>query len=357
MLSKFSTPSKDGKWSSPNHDRTPSSTSAQSPERLSSQPTLRRVSASPVELIKKISPNKVKANPQLRKALHHLRLRDLDDFQSSFLRTDAFLQPWTEFRDGFLLIQAKDMPRASSPGEVTRRDIVYYYTFYDEGKLRYDPRSDPKRAEYDPDFTVHNVIDKSSWGVADHERLLYVWLLQTFKVGKKKNPYGFEYFQNLNICTAWEQVLLPIVEAIRNDYKPRTRQHYGRFAKYIESIAPSRLAFPESNVPSNRQFSLGEFEMKPIPRKALLPKPDEPVESGPKMVHPVTGWLMPNPTTHSADKSKDVYVDIVLKEAFPKYGQVVERPKPKKPLKEWLEEQKKKSQRKKALNDLQSEPQ
>jgi hypothetical protein len=66
---------------------------------------------------------------------------------------------------------------------------------------------------------------------------------------------------------------------------------------------------------------------------------------------------MPNPTTHSADKSKDVYVDIVLKEAFPKYGQVVERPKPKKPLKEWLEEQKKKSQRKKALNDLQSEPQ
>jgi hypothetical protein len=296
---------------------------------------------------------KVKVSPQLRQALRLLCLRDIDDFQSNFLRTDAFLQPWVEFRDGFLLVQPKDMPRVSSPGQVTRRDIIHYYTYYEEGKLRYDPRADPKRNEYDPDTSLHNVIDKSHWGVADHEKLLYVWLLQNFKVGKKQNPYGFEYFQSLNICTAWEKVVLPIVEAVRNDYNPKGRKYYGPFAKYIEDIAPSRLAFPEGSVPVNQQFDMGDAPKAIAPKNVAPKQLDNPVKNGGGTIHPVTGWLMPKKEARDDDDDDDKE----LRDVFSQYGQVVERPKPKKPLMEWIRDQKLKKEREKALKALEAGPQ
>lgn len=169
-------------------------------------------------------------------ALSLLGLADLEALETYFLNTDAFLRPWAYFRDTFLLLQTSGMARATLPDQIRRRDILYWYTLFDEGEKRYEPLADPRSSIYTMNENKYWVVDKSWWGVLEYERLLYVWLVQSFKVGKLTNPYGFEYFECLNICTAWDNVFRPIVEAVRNDYNLKGRYHYGRLAKFVEEV-------------------------------------------------------------------------------------------------------------------------
>lgn len=329
--------------------------------------------------------------PQLRQALNKLRLADLKDLEISVLRTDAFLRPWTSFRDNFLLLQTKGMPLSALPGQVTRRDILYYYTFFYEGELRYDPQTDEDSKFYNADPRVHSVVDKRTWGVAEYERILYVSLLQAFKVGKKNNPYGFEYFECRNVCTAWEDVFVPIVETVRNDYNSKGRYHYGRLANAIEHASPSRVAFPEPR-------RSAEEVVKP---KSKLWTPPviiqlETAQEEDWVLHPTTGWLCRAQdvwveTEHELNNNYPQYVELMerrakdaqadsekemrkkypeyeelvknqtgdekgLKNLRSQYGAIVERPKLKMSFSNWFEEQRAIINHKRALRLLEGGP-
>ncbi|KAF2273610.1 uncharacterized protein EI97DRAFT_461035 [Westerdykella ornata] len=313
-----------------------SSTGSPPSHRRGSPAGLLRNLTSRSDLLQKISPFKEKMEPALRQALEHLQLPDLDALEQSVIRKDAFLQPWAEFRDSFMFLQANGITRISSPRQIQRKDLLYFYTFFNEGKLRYDPRADPEDELYTPDPRLHYVIDKSSWDVVEYEKLLYVWLLQAFQVGKAKNPYGIMYFENRNICTAWEQVFVPIVKMVRSQYDVRGRYHYGRLAKLIEEIRPSRLAFPEGNV---------TYGMDVIVHRSV---PSNPVRAPSTEIHPVTGFLKYKKAKWEDDEKE-------LREVYPQYGHVVERPKPKWSFSDWIQEQRAQRtalQRAKALTQL-----
>lgn len=262
-------------------------------------------------------------DPSLRAALSLLELHDLDALEERFIKTPAFLVPWADYRDSFLLIQPHGMPRCALPGQISRRDILYTYTYFCEGKLRYDGRADLENMkEYDPDLkpSEYYAIKKKYWGAAEFDKLLYVWLLQTFKVGKQRNPFGFNYFECMNVCRAWEEVFVPIVEAVRNDYNTKGRYHYGRLAKVVEECAPSRLAFPEGNVTSNTQSF-----------RASVPISESSAQRSMGEMHPVTGI--------ATKWKKWQEEEAELRHAYPQYGQLVERPKPKINFPDWIEEQ------------------
>lgn len=313
--------------STPRLDQTPSisSNSDRDRERRISSPRLLRQISNPSEFFKKMSPSRSrdKMNPALRTALNLLELPDLDALEEHFIKTPVFLVPWADYRDSFLLIQPNGMPRSARPGQISRRDILYAYTYFCEGKLRYDGRADIENMkEYNPDLkpSEYYAIKKKYWGAAEYDKLLYVWLLQIFKVGKQRNPFGFRYFECLNICRAWEEVFVPIVEAVRNDYNTKGRYHYGRLAKVVEEHAPSRLAFPEGNVTSDTQFF-----------RSSVPTSESSAHRALGEMHPVTGI--------ATEWKKWQEEEAELRRAYPQYGQLVERLKPKTNFPDWIEEQ------------------
>lgn len=215
---------------------------------------------------------KDKIFPALKKALDVLNLKDLDGLEHHFLSMVSFLKPWSEYRDGFMLLQPGSAPRSSEKGKVRGMDILWFYTNFNDGELRYDPRADDASSLYTLDETKYGSFDTTHWGVEEHEKMLYAWLLQEFKVGKRRNPYGFEYFELRNVCTAWRTVFVPIVKAVRDSYDPKGRKHYGRLANFIESRSPTRIAFPEGNVAVPHSPHL--YRMVSFPREGgkVVPK-------------------------------------------------------------------------------------
>jgi hypothetical protein len=143
--------------------------------------------------------------PDLKHALSLLRLESLSDLEERFLSVNAFLKPWSVFRDSVFLRFPDAMPRATTvatiqnvedPGSgVSRLDLLWFYTQFDDGGLRYDPRADQWTTDYNPDISTYGVIEKSEWRVGDYEKHLYAWLLQEFKVGKGYSPWRFEYLE------------------------------------------------------------------------------------------------------------------------------------------------------------------
>lgn len=265
-------------------------------------------------------------DPELRNALDLLRFKDLTSFEEIFLNSDAFLRPWAEFRDTYLLLQPSSMSTQEKESQmaIQRTDILYFYTLFDEGEKRYDSLADESSSEFTADHKKYGVIDKRAWGPVDHEKLLYVWLLQSFKVGKVHNPYGYTYFQCRNICSAWAKVFVPIVNAVRKDYSPKGRYHYGRLAKYIESVSPSLLAFPSGNI------SL------PLPQSLFHGWHEQPAR-GTGDTDPVTNVLLRKQT--KPDKTAYADDELELRTVYPQYGQVVERPKVKMDISEWVQVQ------------------
>jgi hypothetical protein len=266
-----------------------------------------------------------KVPPDLRRALNHLRLNGFEDLEERFLCADAFLKPWAVFRDSIFLLSPNAMPcptkvlpigQQNDTG-VSRMDLLWFYTNYDEGTLRYDPRADRKSVSYTPDTSVYGQIDKSNWRPEDYEKHLYAWLLQEFKVGKARNPWGFEYFQLKNVCTAWEEVLVPIVNAVRTSYSLLGRRYYGRLALYIEARSPSTLAFPGSNVDVSQGGPLS-----PTPYRIV---------SVPKKKKEDTHGVLSKKHYDATEKE--------LRDVYPQYGGLVERPKFKHKMEEWLAEQ------------------
>ncbi|KAF2263326.1 hypothetical protein CC78DRAFT_581609 [Lojkania enalia] len=214
----------------------------------------------------KLSPFKEKIPQDLKHALNLLRIRNLDGLEKQFLEHDAFLKPWCDFRDDFLLLHDDDEP-TSRAKNIKRTELLWYYTRFDEGSRRITPIDDDTSYvsdlhEADQDAIDQRVavkrvvdqgaIDKSNWQSADYEKFLYAWLLQSFCVGKQWNRFGFKYFECKNVCTAWEEVFIPIVRAVANDYSVKGRNNYGRLAKFIEKTERekyrNRMAWPECNV-------------------------------------------------------------------------------------------------------------
>lgn len=280
-------------------------------------------------------------HPDLRRALAILQVHDLGGLEERFLGTDAFLKPWAVFRDSILVLQPDAMPQGTILGTsgaadgITRLELLWFYTQYDEDLRRYDPRADMCSCEYTPDSGVYGVIDKSHWHVQDYEKHLYAWLLQEFKVGKRHNPWGFDYFELRNICTAWEAVFVPIVDAVRASYSVRGRQHYGRLALFIENKCPSRLAFPEDNI----GIAEGSL-MSPTPFRIV---------SVPKRLVNSDGTTIGRPAIQQGVLTKKHYdeAERELRDVYPQYGGLVERPKFKHRVEEWLTEQRIRFDRKK----------
>lgn len=276
--------------------------------------------------------------PELERALKLLQLQDIDGLEKRFLSTDAFLEPWAVFRDSIFLLQPDAMPRTTeifraaetSIGAhigIKRLDILWFYTQYDEDTLRYDPRADKWTTSYTSDSSVYGVIDKSNWGVEEYEKHLYVWLLQEFKVGKARNSLGFEYFELRNVCTVWEDVFVPIVNAVRASYSVKGRRHYGRLALFIESKRPSRLAFPENNV----GVSEGSLT-SPTPFR-IVSVPKNRINSG--------GATFSQQATNTNILTCKQYdeTERELRDVYPQYGGLVERPRFKQKMDDWLAEQ------------------
>ncbi|KAH7398533.1 hypothetical protein BKA66DRAFT_521340 [Pyrenochaeta sp. MPI-SDFR-AT-0127] len=269
-----------------------------------------------------------KIRPDLRRALAALQLHDLDGLEERLLSTDAFLKPWAVFRDSILFLQPEVMPRAtllSTSGfkdGITRWELLWFYTQFDQ---------DTRRSKYSHDYTSHSSdycdIDKSQWHVQDYEKHLYSWLLQDFKVGKTHNPWGFDYLELRSICSAWEAIFVPIVNAVRASYSVKGRQHYGRLALFIESRYPSRLAFPEGNVTINEGISTSPtpFRIVSVPKKMSIS--DNVIFERPKVD---LGMLTKR---HYDETEKE------LRDVYPQYGGLVERPKFKHKMGEWLDEQ------------------
>ncbi|KAF2174933.1 hypothetical protein K469DRAFT_769212 [Zopfia rhizophila CBS 207.26] len=254
-----------------------------------------------------------------QRALVLLGLQDLSDLENKFLAKDAFLTPWSDFRDSFLLLQPAGMPTTSLPGRLTRQGILWWYNQYDEGQYRYDPDSDTDyESVYSDAIDRSGMVDKQTWEVHEYECHLYVYLLQTFKVGEAKNPYRFEYFESRNVCTAWEDVFLPIVDAVREQYDIRGRRHYGQLAAFIENLRPSGLAFPEKTAGAG----------KPA-KKTVKKDPGNRLRSGNKE------W---------DDHEKQ------LRREFPQTGPATERPTL--DLACWLRQMKVRAERRKAMKEL-----
>ncbi|CAA9961988.1 Casc1 N domain containing protein [Pyrenophora teres f. maculata] len=282
----------------------------------------------------------------LKDALTLLNLSGFSELEEQFLATDAFLKPWSAFRDSVLLLHPDAMSQptkvAKNQGDegISRTDLLWFYTQFDEGVLRYDPRSDPSKREYTEDSSVWCVIDKSNWNLESYEKHLFAWMLQVFKVGKKRNPQGFHYFELRNVCTAWEAVLLPIVNAVRSSYSAKGKQHYGRLAVFIEALCPSGLAFPKGNV------HIPASLLSPSPYR-VISKPGE------------TGDDMPTSQRRKASigaLTKEDYdeADKELRVVYPQYGGLVERPKYKVKMDEWLGEQLVRAERRKAAEALEN---
>lgn len=283
-----------------------------------------------------------KINGTLKHALSLLQLNSLDELEQSFLATDAFLKPWSVFRDSIFLLQPSAMPKATvidyskSGTGITRLDLLWCYTQFDEDSLRYDPRADENDLEYTPDSTLHGAIDKSHWESEDYETHLYAWLLQGFKVGKARNPWGFTYFELKSVCTAWEVVLVPIVDALRASYSPKGRRYYGRLALFVEARCPSRLAFPEDNV-----GVVDGCLMSPTPFCIVsMPKKSTGSDEGTARKGPTTIGVLTKKHYDQTEKE--------LRDVYPQYGGLVERPKFKQKMEEWLAEQRARADRRKA---------
>ncbi|KAF2027697.1 hypothetical protein EK21DRAFT_38120, partial [Setomelanomma holmii] len=284
---------------------------------------------------------KEKVPPDLRNALRLLHLNGFEDLEERFLSVDAFLRPWSVFRDSLLLLAKDAIQRPTYismhsglevPNGISRMDILWFYTQFDEGTLRYDPRADRYSRNYTPDTSVYGAIDRSKWGVAEYEKHLYAWLLQEWKVGKAYSPWRFEFFELMNICTAWEEVFVPIVNALRISYDPRGRRHYGRLALYVETQCPSRLAFPDSNVA--------------IPQKTLMSPTPYRVVSAPKTIPSMVGQEQV-PVHGVLSKKHYDETEKELRDVYPQYGGLVERPKFKLKMEEWLAEQRARAERRK----------
>jgi hypothetical protein len=276
-------------------------------------------------------------------ALTLLNIRDLDGLENHFLALEAFIRPWAHFRDTYFLLQSVDAARASEPGVIKRVDLLRFYTNYLHGELRYDPRADDNSSSFSADATKYGTYDTSHWQVEDYEKLMYAWMLQEFKVGKKTNPFGFRYFECGNICSIWEDIFEPIVVAVRESYDIRGRRYYGRLAAFIENRFPSRLAFPATNVPTPMiqsptpfrliSFSKGQRDTSP-------PLPRSLIEAMPK--------------TPRFSAKEYAAVEAELRDVSDKYGGVVERPKFKLQLKEWLSVQKERAKMKKQFSGRES---
>ncbi|KAH6882670.1 hypothetical protein BKA58DRAFT_303722 [Alternaria rosae] len=286
--------------------------------------------------------DKEKFPPELKQALLLLQLSDLDSLEERFLGTAAFLEPWAAFRDSIFLRQPDAVPRATAiareEGEdgVSRTGLLWFYTRFDEGVHRYDPRADKYSIEYTSDSSVHGVIDKSDWNVEAYEKHLFAWLLQVFKVGKSRNPWNIDYFELRNICTAWEAVFVPIVNAVRASYSVKGRRHYGRLALYIEERCPSGLAFPKDNlvVPGGSLISPTPYRIVSLPKKVVS-------DEGATFCKRVGGAGVFTRKQYDETEKE-------LRDVYPQYGGLVERPKFKHKMEEWLNEQRARAHRRKA---------
>lgn len=259
---------------------------------------------------------KEKIPPDLRHALSLLGLNDLAGLEERFFATTAFLEPWAVFRDSFLLVSN---PRSHERTTITRLDILWFYTQFDGGVRRHDPRSEKAESYFE--------IDKGGWGPVEFKKHLYAWLLQAFCVGKAYSPFGFQYFELRNICTAWEEVFLPIIKAVRTSYSVKGRRHYGRLATFIEERCPSRLAFPEGNI------NLPEGVItSPTPFRMV---------SKPSHLRGASQTVLTNKNYDEAEKE--------LRNVYPQYGGLVERPRFKQKMDEWLEEQRLRAAHRKTL--------
>jgi hypothetical protein len=278
---------------------------------------------------------------ELKHALTLLHLSSLDALEERFLATDGFLKPWAVFRDSIFLLQPHAMPRATSIAKssidkgISRTDLLWFYTQFDEGVRRYDPRANKYSVEYTTDSSVYGVIDKREWGVEAYEKHLFGWLLQALKVGKAHNPWGFDFFELRSICSAWEEVLVPIVDIVRASYNVKGRRHYGRLALFIEDRCPSGLAFPKDNVnvPEGSLMSPTPYRIVSMPKKAIG-------ENG-ATFHKHTETVGVLTRKHYDETEKE------LRDVYPQYGGLVERPKFKVKMDEWLAEQRARAERRK----------
>jgi hypothetical protein len=286
-----------------------------------------------------------KVPSDLRHALTLLQLNGYEDLEGRLISTDAFLRPWSVFRDSVYLLSPDAVQRTTqvipigteSGDGVSRLDILWFYTQFDEGTLRYDARADKYSAEYTPNTSLYGLIDKSKWRVEEHEKLLYAWLLQEFKVGKGYSPWRFEHLELKNICTVWEEVFVPIVNAVRTSYHPVGRRHYGRLALFIEARSPSSLAFPSSNigVPEGEKLSPTPYRVVFMPKKTTNGAGTTPHDH-----HAFEQGVLTTKNYDAAEKE--------LRDVYPQYGGLVERPKFKHKMEEWLAEQRARADRRKA---------
>ena len=115
---------------------------------------------------------------KLRRALSLLEVHDLDSFENHFLALEAFLKPWSHFRDTFLLVrpqnattpptqtqtQRQNFPTADVATEpeavIHRSDILWFYTHFLHGELRYDARADETSGRFTYDETQYGKFDK-----------------------------------------------------------------------------------------------------------------------------------------------------------------------------------------------------
>ncbi|KAJ4990491.1 hypothetical protein SVAN01_03938 [Stagonosporopsis vannaccii] len=262
------------------------------------------ISAADLRDMFRASANKIP--PDLRQALTHLDMTSIADLEERLLATTAFLAPWATYRDTCLLVNSIHCDRLTA---ITRTDILWFYTQFDQGVLRHDPCAERPGATFE--------IDKSKWGAAEHEKHLFAWLLQAFCVGKTRSSFGFRYFELRNICTAWKEVFLPIVKAVRASYSVKGRKHYGRLALFIEDRCPSRLAFPEGNVS--------------MPHGVIDSPPPSRMVSRTTHVRGASQTLMTRTNYDEAERE--------LRDVYPQYGGLVERPRFKQKMEEWLKVQ------------------
>lgn len=268
--------------------------------------------------------DKDKVPAEFKGALSLLQLSDLEGLEEQFLATDAFLKPWAVFRDSLFIVKPGAITAATavvtSDGDregISRTDLLWFYTQFDQNTYRHHPSVDTS--------SIFCAIDKRDWRVEEYEKHLFVWLLQTFKVGKAHNPWGFDYFQLRNICTAWQAVFVPIVDAVRASYSIKGRRHYGRLALFVEERCSSGLAFPKENVniPPGNLISSTSYRV----------------------------LLMPKDTNESGVLTRKHYdeTEKELRSVYPQYGGLVERPRFKQKMEVWLEEQRARANLRKAV--------
>lgn len=280
----------------------------------------------------------------LQKALSILNLKGLNDLEERILSLDAFLKPWAVFRDSIFLLQPKAIRQATTISRsaeeqgISRTDILWFYTQFDEGVLRYDPRADVHNPAFDQDKSLHGVINKAHWGVGEHEKHLYAWLLQELKVGKGYNPWRFTFLELRSVCVVWEAVLVPIVNALRASYDPKGRQFYGRLALYVEERSPSSLAFPNSNI----GVAEGSI-MSPTPYRIIsVPK---------KIINNEGATFFSHENRNRAVLGKKHYdeTERELRHVYPHFGGLIERPRYKHSMDVWLAEQQERADRRKTV--------